>query len=208
MPAESTPASDPVADPALLPRRLILGSLTLIGRPEHVREARRFVAKAIGADHPQADTAMLLTSELVTNAVTHSRSRLPGGTVKLVVARKSPGLLIFVTDNGSDGKKPTVGSGQGGEHGNGLLLVASLADAWGFDRNSARTVVWFGLGTHDRTRLGFSRALLPGHLPSRHVLACGLRDHARPGRHGPVSGAEHPRRRLSAGRIWGCIMIM
>src|SRR5690242_9890192 len=80
MPAEATHISDAAAEPALLPHWLILGRVLLPGRPEYVREARKFVARAIGADHPRADAALLLTSELVTNAVTHSRSGLPGGT--------------------------------------------------------------------------------------------------------------------------------
>src|SRR5262249_52467601 len=148
MPAEATRASNAAADPALLPHWLILGSVTLLGRPEHVRAARQFVARTIGHDHPKADAAMLLTSELVTNAVTHSRSRLPGGTIELVVTANSAGLLISVTDNGSDSKVPTIGVSPGGENGNGLLLVESLADIWGYLHDSTRTMVWFRLCTH------------------------------------------------------------
>ena|SRR5260221_7792922 len=137
MAAEATRTSDPAADPALLPHWLILGSVTLPGRPEHVRAARQFVTRTIGYDHPKADTAILLTSELVTNAVEHSRSRLPGGTIELAVATKSSGLLISVTDNGSDAKVPTIGVSPGRENGNGLLLVESLADVWGYLHDSA-----------------------------------------------------------------------
>jgi len=173
MPAEATRTSDPAADPALLPHWLILGSVTLLGRPEYVRAARQFVARTIGDDHPKVDAAVLLTSELVTNAVTHSRSRLPGGTIELVVATKSSGLLISVTDNGSDAKVPTIGVSQDGANGNGLLLVESLADVWGYLHDSARTVVWFRLCTHEAQRCGTDQALLPGCLPPRRSLACG-----------------------------------
>ncbi len=173
MPAEATHVSDPAADPALLPYWLILGSLMLLGRPEYVREARRFVARTIGADHPRADTALLLTSELVTNAVTHSKSRLPGGTIELVVAARTAGLLISVTDNGSDATVPTTGINPGGENGNGLLLVESLADAWGYLRDPARTVVWFRLCTHELRPHGLDAALLLGCLPHRRKLVCG-----------------------------------
>lgn len=176
MPAEATRASDAAADPALLPHWLILGSVTLLGRPEHVRTARQFVTRTIGHDHPKADAAMLLTSELVTNAVTHSRSRLPGGTVELVVSTNSSGLLISVTDNGSDSKVPTIGVNPGGQNGNGLLLVESLADVWGYLHDLARTVVWFRLCTHEAPRHGTDAASLPGCLPPRWSLACGVRD--------------------------------
>jgi len=175
MAAEATRTSDPAADPALLPHWLILGSVKLLGRPEHVRAARQFVTRIIGHDHPKADAATLLTSELVTNAVTHSRSRLPGGTIELVVSTNSSGLLISVTDNGSDSKVPTIGVSPGGEGGNGLLLVENLADVWGYLHDSARTLVWFRLGTRE-ARYGSDAALLPGCLPPRQSLACGVRD--------------------------------
>ncbi len=135
MPAEATHVSDPVADPALLTHWLILGSITLPGDPQHVRSARTFVARTIGADHPRADEALLLTSELVTNAVTHSRSRLPGGTVEVVVATRASGLLISVTDDGADSTVPAIMSIAGGEHGNGLLLTETIADVWGYLQN-------------------------------------------------------------------------
>ena len=145
MPAEATHISDAAAGPALLPNWLILGRVLLPGRPEYVREARKFVARAIGADHPSADTALLLTSELVTNALTHSRSGLPGGTIELIVAAKVASLLISVTDNGADASAPAIGNDPGGQSGNGLVLVESLADAWGYLCEPARTVVWFRL---------------------------------------------------------------
>jgi anti-sigma regulatory factor (Ser/Thr protein kinase) len=142
MPAEVIRDSDPAAGPALLPRWLVVARLVLPGLPEHVSEARRFVARTLGVD-PRAEAAVLLTSEVMTNAVTHSRSRLPGGTVAVVVATSPSGLLVTVTDNGSDSTIPMVRYRRGAEHGNGLLLVETLADAWGYLSNPARTTVWF-----------------------------------------------------------------
>jgi len=147
MPAETAQASGQGADPALLTHWLILGRVRLPGRPEHVGDARRFVARKIGSQHEQADVTVLLTSELVTNAVTHSRSRLAGGTVDVVVAARPAGLLITVTDDGSDGQFPAVRHDPGSEGGNGLLLVESLADAWGFADMAGRTTVWFRLNS-------------------------------------------------------------
>jgi anti-sigma regulatory factor (Ser/Thr protein kinase) len=148
MPVEATRITDPAADPALLPAWLMVGSITLPGRREHVREARSFVARAIG-DDPRADTALLLTSELVTNAIVHSRSRHSGGTVALVVAGNAAGLLVTVTDNGSESGVPVVGAAAGDEHGNGLVLVETLADSWGYLHSDSRTTVWFRLGADD-----------------------------------------------------------
>jgi anti-sigma regulatory factor (Ser/Thr protein kinase) len=146
MPAETAEASAPIADPPLLVYWVILGRITLPGLPEHVREARQFVARAIGDGHMQADTALLLTSELVTNAVRHTRSGLPGGTLELIVAAKAASLLVSVIDNGSDRTLPRPGDSPGGENGNGLLLVDSLSLDWGFASHAGRTVVWFRLG--------------------------------------------------------------
>jgi len=151
MPAEAALVRDRIADPALLTHWLALGRLTLPGEPRHVRSARVFVEQTIGAHHRRADAALLLTSELVTNAVTHSRSRLPGGAIDVVVAAKIAGLLISVTDDGSDSTLPEISKTSGGEHGNGLLLTDSIADGWGYLRCSHRTLVWFKLRTNSGT---------------------------------------------------------
>ncbi len=146
MPAETARGSTPIADPPLLIYWVILGRITLPGRPERVREARQFVAGLLGDAHAQTDTAVLLTSELMTNAVRHTRSGLPGGTVDLVVAAKAADFMVSVIDAGSDVTMPEPGTGPGGENGHGLLLVASLSDDWGHENDGGRTVVWFRLG--------------------------------------------------------------
>jgi anti-sigma regulatory factor (Ser/Thr protein kinase) len=165
MPAELTYLSDPVADPALLPHWLTLGRLTLAGLPRSVRQARRFVAETIGETHHQCDAAMLLTSELVTNAVAHSRSGRPGGTLELVVSATCSALLVSVTDEGSESGLPAITT-PGGASGNGLVLVNSLSDGWGYCRDARRTAVWFRLRA-----LGAARVGLPSCLPSAGVMA-------------------------------------
>lgn len=145
MPAKLVYVSDPVADPALLPHWLTLGRLTLPGKPQNVRHARRFVADIIGETHRQCDTALLLTSELVTNAVAHSRSGLPGGTLDVIVSATCSALLITVTDNGSEAGPPAIRTPPGGTDGNGLVLVDSLSDGWGYRHERGRTAVWFRL---------------------------------------------------------------
>ncbi|MEV0752348.1 ATP-binding protein [Streptosporangium sp. NPDC050280] len=47
--------------------------------PDQVRNARAFVADILGDDHPLRDDAMLLTSELATNAVEHSTKPTDSG---------------------------------------------------------------------------------------------------------------------------------
>src|SRR5215469_15048965 len=70
------------------PRAAILGSLTLPGEPQQVSRARGFVARTLasaGLPGVDSDAATLLTSELVTNAIVHTDSGKPGGTVTVVV---------------------------------------------------------------------------------------------------------------------------
>jgi anti-sigma regulatory factor (Ser/Thr protein kinase) len=123
----------------------VVGSLTIPGRPEHVCEARAFVAKALGETSPLADVAVLLTSELVTNAVLHSRSRDAGGMVALMVIEMPGGIRVEVADGGAEHSIPVVKSDVFRSDGHGLFLVQALADHWGYFRDEAGTTVWFWL---------------------------------------------------------------
>ncbi|MFF5110012.1 ATP-binding protein [Streptosporangium sp. NPDC000509] len=67
--------------PERIPGSASLGHTPVISQrfaatPEQVRPARAFVAELLGNDHPLRDDAMLLTSELATNAVEHSSGSL------------------------------------------------------------------------------------------------------------------------------------
>jgi anti-sigma regulatory factor (Ser/Thr protein kinase) len=143
-------ASDATEDLAVMTGAAVLGSLTVPGRPEHVREARAFVAKALGELHPGIDNAVLLTSELVTNAVMHSNSRRRGGTVTVLVVESDGGVRIEVADAGSDLSAPVVRGDVYASDGHGLFLVQTLADQWGYVRDNASTTVWFWLSAAAR----------------------------------------------------------
>ena len=123
----------------------VLGSLTIPGRPEHVRDARSFVEKCLGEVNPVTDVAVLLASETVTNAVLHSNSRRPGGTVTNTVVLVAGGTRIEVTDQGSDLSTPVVKGHGCVSGGHGLFLVQTLADQWGYVRDELGTTVWFFL---------------------------------------------------------------
>jgi anti-sigma regulatory factor (Ser/Thr protein kinase) len=145
MASAATRLSDTTADLATMAGAVVVGSLTIRGRPEHVREARAFVAKALGEGNPLADVAVLLTSELITNAVVHSNSADPCGTVDLLVIEMPGGLRVEVTDGGSALSTPVVKSDVYVAEGHGLFLVQTLADQWGYVREEAGTTVWFWL---------------------------------------------------------------
>jgi anti-sigma regulatory factor (Ser/Thr protein kinase) len=124
----------------------VLGTLTIPGRPEQVSVARAFVSRTlsahpIGTDH---DTATLLTSEIVTNAIAHTKSGVEGGTVTIIVIGIPQGVLVEVIDEGSAGT-PIVKSDLYAAEGHGLFLVQHLAAQWGYLRNPGGTTVWFHL---------------------------------------------------------------
>jgi anti-sigma regulatory factor (Ser/Thr protein kinase) len=142
-----TCASDATEDLATMAGTAVLGSITIPGQPDHVRTARTFVGQALGELGTLTDTAVLLTSELVTNAVRHSNSREPGGTVVLVVLEVADGVRIEVTDNGSDLSSPVVKGNVFSADGHGLYLVETMAERWGYLRDEVGTTVWFRLCT-------------------------------------------------------------
>jgi anti-sigma regulatory factor (Ser/Thr protein kinase) len=132
----------------MMPAAVVLGSLTIPGRPEHVSRARAFVAGLAVQTAPArsaADTAVLLTSELVTNAMLHTSSGAGDGTVTVVVVDVPDGLMVEVIDDGSPASGPEVQSDRYVAHGHGLFLVEQLASRWGYLRDMAGTTVWFQL---------------------------------------------------------------
>src|ERR1700730_16224363 len=132
-------------------RATVLGSLTIPGRPEQVSLARAFVARTLGTNQAgaDADAATLLTSEIVTNAIQHTKSGVDGGTVTIVVIGVSRGVLVEIIDDGSAGT-PVVKGDLYAAEGHGLFLVQQLASRWGYLRDSAGTTVWFRLpGTYE-----------------------------------------------------------
>jgi anti-sigma regulatory factor (Ser/Thr protein kinase) len=105
------------------------------------------------------DTAKLLVSELVTNAVIHGtpplllRVSCREGVLRVGVSDTSPALpVIRMLDPDA-------------AHGRGVALVEVLADIWGVESNSAGKQVWFQL----RTAAPASRCGdLPGPLIAQH----------------------------------------
>jgi anti-sigma regulatory factor (Ser/Thr protein kinase) len=128
------------------PRAMVLGSLTIPGRPEQVSLARAFVTRTLRTNQVGADpdAVTLLTSEIVTNAIQHTKSGVDGGTVTIVVIGVSRGVLVEIIDDGSPGT-PVVKGDLYAAEGHGLFLVQHLASQWGYLRDSSGTTVWFHL---------------------------------------------------------------
>ena len=122
----------------------ILASLTVPGHPGQVRAARAFTATALGDDHPCAAVAVLLVSELVTNSLLHSDSRLPGGKITITVTGSPNGARVEVRDAGGASVPVLEGPDDAlAEGGRGLRLVSDLAAEWNYRRDAAGLVTWF-----------------------------------------------------------------
>ncbi|MET9957429.1 SpoIIE family protein phosphatase [Streptomyces sp. NPDC006339] len=95
------------------------------------------------------DDAVVLTSELVTNAVIHA-----GTAADVLCLRGDDGVRIEVADRYPEREIPLQhGRSMGSpdrENGRGLLLCAALATRWGVDYNPTRKHVWFHLDLPER----------------------------------------------------------
>ena len=141
----TTAASDTTTELAMMAGATVLASLTVPGRPERVADVRRLVRRALGDASPLAETAVLLASELATNAVLHSASGQPGGSATVLITEIGGGVRVEVADGGSDLCAPVVRGDIYASEGHGLFLVQSLADQWGYVRDETGTTVWFWL---------------------------------------------------------------
>ncbi|MFE1167086.1 ATP-binding protein [Nocardiopsis sp. NPDC058789] len=119
------------------------------GLPSQIAYARRFVARQLAVS-PEVTTATLLTSELATNAITHSDSGRATGKFEVCV-RHAPGWArVEVRDLGSTTEAPAPQHRDPydtAEHGRGLDLVEALASKWGTEprRDGRGRQVWFEL---------------------------------------------------------------
>lgn len=90
-------------------------------------------------DH--CETAELLVSELVTNALSHGR-----GPIRLGLGRRHGMLRCEVADHGRGLPQPRPLS-MSGESGRGMHLVDALTNRWGVDHEASGKTVWFELAT-------------------------------------------------------------
>jgi anti-sigma regulatory factor (Ser/Thr protein kinase) len=110
-----------------------------------VTEARRFVLTALAHWRLDAiaDTAALLTSEVVTNAVLHARTPLD-----LVVQRLRNGISVEVSDRSP--KQPRVRTATAeSTNGRGIALLEQLASTWAVTTHRTGKTVRFTV-TNDR----------------------------------------------------------
>lgn len=122
--------------------------LTVAPRPESAALARSFLRErhCVRHDANVVDTAVLLVTELVANAVRHGS---PPITVE-IECDTSHTLQIRVSDGSPHSPRPRK-AGPDDESGRGLSIVELMSDAWGVDSRSDGAdgkSVWFLLRPH------------------------------------------------------------
>lgn len=106
------------------------------------RAARQFVGALLGdPDGDAAQVALVLTSELVTNAVVHA-----GTPLDVRVSLDDDHMLVAVADGDPHLPGPMAFAADA-VGGRGLRLVEQLATAWGTEVQPHGKVVWFALDT-------------------------------------------------------------
>lgn len=116
--------------------------IRLTREPAAAALARREVRAAIEAWNADvdADIAVLLASDLVTNAITRGE----GKTITLAIRCAAGRLRVDVYDTWRALPLATA-SGASAATGPGLALIATLADEWGTFRTPAGMAVYFAL---------------------------------------------------------------
>ncbi|MFI8347305.1 ATP-binding protein [Streptomyces sp. NPDC085596] len=107
--------------------------------PEARRELRALLRHWDRPD--RSGIAELLTSELVTNALVHTDD---DAVLTAVVSPR--GLRVEVRDFVARGPRMRAADPDEDTNGRGLVLVQSLADAWGVRAHEVGKSVWFELG--------------------------------------------------------------
>jgi anti-sigma regulatory factor (Ser/Thr protein kinase) len=109
---------------------------------DSVPVARRFVRARLGHGGADVDTATLLVSEVVTNAILHART-----SVTLTV--ELAGEVVRITVRDGSPVQPRIHSfAATSATGRGLRLLDRLAKRWGVDADPATggKIVWFEVG--------------------------------------------------------------
>jgi anti-sigma regulatory factor (Ser/Thr protein kinase) len=130
----------------------LLGIYTFSGRTDEVAEARHLVRRMAARHrgvrpdgrHSVIDDLELLTSEVMANAIVHTRSG-KGGQVRLTLLASDQIFRVEVTDQGGTDTKPEVRSNPSydTEGGRGLVLVEELSKEWGVELEGHGTKTWF-----------------------------------------------------------------
>jgi anti-sigma regulatory factor (Ser/Thr protein kinase) len=112
------------------------------------RLARWFVAEVLRSwdCHDLVDDAVLVVSELATNAMAH------GGTDFTVSLVKSGPVIRVIVGDGSSTVPTYRKAPVSAENGRGLHLVENLSRGWGYELVAGGKLVWIDVVAPERTR--------------------------------------------------------
>jgi anti-sigma regulatory factor (Ser/Thr protein kinase) len=119
----------------------------IAGGPAAASRARELLTDTLGESlHGDSlHDVLLLTTELVTNAVRHADVD-EGRTLELTVAAEARRVRVAVTDPGGTTSPQVQDLDVSAPGGMGLFLVDQIASRWGTERGSGgATQVWFEL---------------------------------------------------------------
>jgi len=130
---------------------LPIRSRALRSVPEAPSEARRFVREAVADDVSRKllNDVLLLTNELVANAVRHAGHATKDPiAVEITVDDRSIRVTVRDKGPGFDPARPGERAEEGGW---GLLLVEMLSSRWGVETRDTGTDVWFEVDRESRS---------------------------------------------------------
>lgn len=109
------------------------------------------------ADAPAdvTDAAVLLTGEILTNAVVHG-----GGWFLLHVDTDPDRIYVEVADS-TPGCPMVLHPSSEREHGRGMAIVDAIASAWGTEQRGSHKAVWFELALGGNGAATAPRTLRP-----------------------------------------------
>ena len=117
--------------------------------PALARQATREVLASWRVTHLE-ETALLVVSELVTNAVRHAAR----GESVLILRLEAAGISLRIEVHDADPQRPQPGTPDGlDESGYGFVIIDALASKWGVSETATGKAVWAELDTR------------PGHQP-------------------------------------------
>lgn len=122
---------------------VIDATLRLSPEPASVAKARRFVGSTLGTwgETGAVDVVVLLTSEVVTNAVLHAGPHHAGEEMVMELVWDEDVIRVEVKDHA--GRLPVARHIPGALGGRGLPILDALASAWGVTPCHSGKVVWF-----------------------------------------------------------------
>ena len=124
-----------------------MSSVTVPHERSSVRAARHALADelaASGIPPPMRDDAVLVLSELVSNAIKHA-APLPSGDISVRWALQQDRLHLEITDGGALTRPQAAVAAVSSLGGRGLDIVRTICSAWGVTEDGNAVTVWADL---------------------------------------------------------------